>query len=721
MFDEEYSNISELINSNDLLYSYIKEQNSFINKLVNIENLQESAEIDAYIEELKEDFSKFINKISGSNFSHIKYYFKLLSYFAVIRCKYYYVIPHLLMVLYQHFPLLTNAKIIRRYYYQNIIADLIPQQINEGNFQLKDPHIVDPKVYFEFEKNGEFLLYIYNDDIDSFIDYTVSHPNFDIYSNITCMSHLSTFFMMPTTNKHNPNNILMIDSLTLLEISCFFGSIKCFNYFILNDCPFKNQAYQFAIAGGSLDIIRKLDQTGDYYKNNIDCLLTSVSYHRNELTDWILLHSDKLNFNNLEIEEMFSCYNYEATLYFIYSIIRNNGQKPNSLDLMLLIQFSIEINNLEMFKYLFAFVDQEDSFSIFQAACEKDSIFIVKYFIEEKIVILYDYYRFIISDAYKQHFLSVTIYLIDVYTNHGKDKDNCSHLYDLFIDMVEGNDIDTLRILINDINITPKCFLHYAKDIKMAKFLIEEIGVDPEERNESMKTPLHIACDKKYSEIILYLIEEVGVDPYVADSKGKTPFLYAIKSKNGIFQKYDSLVAIETIEYFINFVGVDLYEKDSYGRYLLSYVFQHGNAGVVNYFINNVGLDPEQIDDNDKFPFQYSSLTNLRFFNIKNEFLKKTCYSNVMIDSEGRIIKKFPKYDTYNNDNDLMFDCNMISWEYEDSDIEDRFCKISEEFDVIQITKKTSKRKRKADTKKIRNKHKKQNIKFKNPVYFDLF
>ena len=50
-------------------------------------------------------------------------------------------------------------------------------------------------------------------------------------------------------------------SISLLEISCCFASIKCFNYFMLNDCYISSLAYNYAIAGGSLDIISDYDNS----------------------------------------------------------------------------------------------------------------------------------------------------------------------------------------------------------------------------------------------------------------------------------------------------------------------------------------------------------------------------------------------------------------------------------------------------------------------------
>ena len=678
MLVEEYLSISELRNSDDLLLSFIKEENSFINKLFNIDNIDESEDINAYIEELKEEFSNFIKKISGSYYSHINYYYKLLSYFAIIRCKYYFVIPHLLEVLYKHFPTLIDTD--KKYNYQLIFDDLIPKQFNERNLQIKDFPLVDPSIYFDFKNNGEFLLYIYNDDINSFLDYTVSHPNFYIHDIIFCSPKLSMFFIIPTMDQSDQNLPYLSEvSISLLEISCCFASIKCFNYFMLNDCYVSSLAYNYAIAGGSLDIIRKLDQIGAHYKNDISCFMTSIYYHRIELTDWIIYDNNKLKIGLSELQNMTTFCNYEASLFFIYSFMRNE-QKPMEFNdlLKLLLDISYEIDNLEMFKYLFTFVDGKEVFSLFQEASKQDSLNIVKYLIEGKIIVINEEkYKDIINDTYKKNGLTVLTYLIDVYTNHGSEEDKVSQFNDLYIDLVEKNHVDTLRYLINEIKINTKHFIHHAKHRNMAKFLIEEVGIDPEERDESMKTLLHIACDKKYFKVIQYLIEEVGVDPWVTDSKGMTPFLYAIKSRNLIFEDIDSKEALEIIEYFIKQVGVDLYEKDSYGRYLISYVFQYGNVDVVEYFIKKVGLDPEQIDDNGKFPFQYSTLTNLRLlfqkhvFLIENRILIKTCFSNIMLDSKGSLIKRVSRYDDYFDDDDYdrMFNsfiyCQSCEYDYE--------------------------------------------------------
>ena len=92
----------------------------------------------------------------------------------------------------------------------------------------------------------EMFLAIYNDDVDYFIDYSSKNVNFsfkDIYT-------IKFFDGYP--------------NYSLLNLSAYFGSIKTFKYFILNNSPYE-QSSVAATTGGNLEIIRILLQKNVKY------------------------------------------------------------------------------------------------------------------------------------------------------------------------------------------------------------------------------------------------------------------------------------------------------------------------------------------------------------------------------------------------------------------------------------------------------------------------
>ncbi|OHS98803.1 ankyrin repeat domain protein [Tritrichomonas foetus] len=85
----------------------------------------------------------------------------------------------------------------------------------------------------------------------------------------------------------------VVDKPTLIQYSCYFGSLKCFKYLILNDASLSytdekhRSLIQFAVAGGNSEIIHILEQKPILFSRT---LAISIEYHHDQLFKWIYEH-----------------------------------------------------------------------------------------------------------------------------------------------------------------------------------------------------------------------------------------------------------------------------------------------------------------------------------------------------------------------------------------------------------------------------------------------
>lgn len=101
----------------------------------------------------------------------------------------------------------------------------------------------------------------------------------------------------PGTDLNHYYHVKEGNLLTLIQISAFFGSIKCFKYMLLNgadlykECIFqKNKKSStitpFAIMGGNIEIIRILEQHN--FHTTAEHLKYAIRHHHSEIFQWLL-------------------------------------------------------------------------------------------------------------------------------------------------------------------------------------------------------------------------------------------------------------------------------------------------------------------------------------------------------------------------------------------------------------------------------------------------
>ena len=93
--------------------------------------------------------------------------------------------------------------------------------------------------------------------------------------------------------------------------------------------------------------------------------------------------------------------------------------------------------------------------------------------------------------------------------------------------------------------------------LKIVKYLVEEVGMNPEIRDRNRNTPLHYASWSGQLKIVKYFVEEAKVDTEPRDEKGDTPL------HDASCQGY-----LEIVKYFIQH-DVDTSIKNIYGHTFL--------------------------------------------------------------------------------------------------------------------------------------------------------
>ena len=92
----------------------------------------------------------------------------------------------------------------------------------------------------ESKEQKEIFLLLQKDDIDGFISFLSKNPTIDITEEqevddngyYYCLFDLSRYVL-------------------LIDFCCFFGSLKCFKYLLLNQCEITEKTLKYSIAGGN--------------------------------------------------------------------------------------------------------------------------------------------------------------------------------------------------------------------------------------------------------------------------------------------------------------------------------------------------------------------------------------------------------------------------------------------------------------------------------------
>ena len=107
-----------------------------------------------------------------------------------------------------------------------------------------------------------------------------------------------------------------------LKFIAFYGSVKSFKYFLLNDAEISSNLNKYAIAGGNLEIIHIVEQRGIKFDN---CLTTSIIFHHNSIANWLM---DNYECETIKFETALEAYNFQVFLFLYYNCCDPSREIP---------------------------------------------------------------------------------------------------------------------------------------------------------------------------------------------------------------------------------------------------------------------------------------------------------------------------------------------------------------------------------------------------------
>ena len=435
----------------------------------------------------------------------------------------------------------------------------------------------------------EIINIIIQDNYSVLIAFLSQHPEFDIHSSIT----------IPYS--YELSHLIYPESISLLDICCFFGSINCFRYFFLNSNKINAKTKEFCIIGGNYEIIQIINQLNYDFDN---CLKISIIYHQYSLSDWLLsnyetepiLANDCVSNYNMKYL-LFINYNTFGDYNILQNVINTSETKTN------LIHKFCEIGYFPILEYFITNgcnkeCQDEDGRTPLHYACREGHLPIVEYLIsigcnkecQDK------YGDTPLDFACDQGYLPIVEFLIKNGCKEYQYENICNPIHHA----CDGGHLPTIQYLISigcnkeckDKNgVTP---LHYAilkGQLPVVEYLIT-IGCNKESTNKSGSTPLHYACDMVFFPIIEYLIR-IGCNKDSQDKDGHTPLYLACIEKR-----------LPIVEYLIrNGCNKECQDKD--GLTPLHHVCDRGYLEIVECLIRN-GCDKECQDKDGLTPLHYA-------------------------------------------------------------------------------------------------------------------
>ena len=343
-------------------------------------------------------------------------------------------------------------------------------------------------------------------------------------------------------------------SITLLDISCYFGAINCFKYFIMNNCEISEYTAGYAIAGGNFEIIHILEQKKVSFD---ETLPISIEFHRNDISNWLLL-----NYNtSYQLKDSILYYDIPS---FLYKIIRKDYTGNEIYDILeyscytgiiQILQFGLDDLHLDP-KYH----NDDINFPITTAICNHHT-HIINYLITQKHV-----------DISKSHYLGFTPILsacreglldtVKLLIQNGADPNEKYERYTPLKLAVTNKHISIVKYLVEEQHVNIENNLLSAcetGDLPIIQYFIEKQHADIHV-SEKGETLLHAACIRGNVDVIKYLMNLYPFDVEAKDEKGKTPLIYAVKSLN-----------FPSVKYLVEELHANVNQQDNKGRTSLHY------------------------------------------------------------------------------------------------------------------------------------------------------
>jgi len=121
--------------------------------------------------------------------------------------------------------------------------------------------------------------------------------------------------------------------------------------------------------------------------------------------------------------------------------------------------------------------------------------------------------------------------------------------------------------------------------IDILKFIIEDLEIDPEEKNGNGETIVHLAARGGHVDVIEYCMYQLGIDENDESNSGWTIMHLAASSNQ-----------LEFLEYCIEELVMNIYEEDSEECLITHHAAAFGNLEILKYCIEDLELDENSFD-----------------------------------------------------------------------------------------------------------------------------
>lgn len=348
----------------------------------------------------KKEFMKLITTIQTALFTHYSYYdlyeklieqlFPYIKKFFTSDEIYYFSILNKIKLFFYKNGLINIDTIIHKAKAFRTVSFIFAYEIYQERREdfnyifgskesfLKEVNFPNFESFLEFRdkwtNNDPITISIREDDADKLREIiSKNNLNYDLEIPYSLFEDISCFFKKKSMPK-------------MIDYAAFYGSVNVFKYLLMNDSKITEKTLEFAVYGGSYEIIHILESAKCPYS---DALEASIRVHNNELYDYFinsvgLQHTKKtiiravLNYNIKVIKEILQ----DETLYDMIPSISNHIGSS-----ILGITISQDFPDLtEMFANIKGFdlnKPQESSYTYLMDSCFSKNIDIIKFFVEE--------------------------------------------------------------------------------------------------------------------------------------------------------------------------------------------------------------------------------------------------------------------------------------------------------------------------------------------------
>ena len=387
---------------------------------------------------------------------------------------------------------------------------------------------------------------------------------------------------------------------SMISLAAFCGSIKSFNYLLLNGAHVSNECVQSSIKGGNDEIIELIVQKGISFDFQLN---TALTYHRNEIANWLIE-----NYECEEVIDTIACIEFFNVAGLCYALENNKQHRTVGEKEATMLHLATYLGQSLVVKYL---LDKgEDIEALNNYGQTPLFIAAMKSLVDVAKILIKEGAKINATDNEGNIPLSLAAFdgnieSMELLLENGAEIDhkNLKGLTPMLDAARNGRTKNVEFFLQKGIDIesmtnkgeTALLLAVSNKRFETTKYLIEH-GAKKFIKNP--KYPLFAACENGYKEIAEYLLEK-GADINYCNSEKKTLLMVA-----------SCLKSSETVELLLS-KGADMEKKDRLNRTALIYAILNQSSINVQCLVEHgARINPES--KTEESPIHWAAQSNER-------------------------------------------------------------------------------------------------------------